>query len=155
MIIRCCLLSLVLLFSVSGAAHARPDSVDLFVEAVMTQDTATLEKLLAANYLHVNGNGYLQDKENFIANLKNGAMRINRLTITDVTASHYGAATLLTGTVILHGVFHPQLPSGLQRMTMVLERKGNEEKVLLFQATPVKPQAEKALGGKIKPTPKP
>lgn len=127
---------LVLLFG--SMAQAKVESVDLFVEAIMTRDTETLNKLLAANYLHINGNGYLQDKENFIANIKNGKMRIDRLTITDVKSSHYGDATMVTGTAVLRGHFEPKLPQGLQRMTMVMEKKDGTDKVILFQATPVR-----------------
>lgn len=129
---------LLLVLLCGSAAQAKVDPIALFVEAVMTRDTETLDKLLAANYLHINGNGYLQDKENFIANIKNGKMRIDRLTITDVKASHYGDATMVTGTAVLRGQFEPKLPQGLQRMTMVVEKKDGADKVILFQATPVR-----------------
>ena len=136
--LRHTLLALALVLVCGSVAHAKADPVALFIEAVMTRDTATLEKLLAANYLHINGNGYLQDKENFIAQLKNGKMIIDRLTITDVKASHYGDATMVTGTVVLRGKFDPKLPQGLQRLTMVMEKKEGADKVILFQATPVR-----------------
>lgn len=142
--IRCCILALAIFISLQGTALARVDTLSLYIEAIMTRDTATLEKILAENYLHINGNGYLQDKENFIASIKSGKMRIDRMSVTNIKESSYGGATLTTGNVILHGKFTPKLPEGLQRMSIVLERKGDTEKVLLFQATPVKPSAEKA-----------
>lgn len=136
--LRSALLALFLVLILGSAAQAKPDTVALYVEAVMTADTATLEKLLAANYLHVSGNGYVQDKENFIEMLKNRKMIIDRLLISNVKTTHYGRTTLVTGNAMLKGSFDPKLPEGLQRMTMVLERtdKGGE-KVLLFQDTPV------------------
>lgn len=132
------ILPVLLVLLCGSVASAKVDPVELYIEAVMTRDTATLEKLLAANYLHINGNGYLQDKEHFIASLKNGKMLIDRLTITDVNASHYGDATMITGTVLLRGKFEPKLPQGLQRLTMVLEKKDGQNKIILFQATPVR-----------------
>ena len=136
--IRCLLLALALVLVCATTALAKADPVELYIEALLTEDAAGLDKLLAPNYLHINGNGYLQDKEHFLENLRNGRMKINRLTITDVKESRYGDATLVTGTVLFKGKFTPKLPEGLHRVTMVLERQGNAEKVLLFQATPVR-----------------
>lgn len=148
--LRHAFLALMLVLLCAPVAHAKVDPVALFIEAVMTRDTATLEKLLAANYLHINGNGYLQDKEHFIANLKNGKMVIDRLTITDVKASHFGEATMVTGTVILRGKFEPKLPQGLQRLTMVMEKKDGTDKVILFQATPVRRDSRNAADPAVK-----
>lgn len=135
---RSALLALFLVLVLGSTARAKPDTVALYVEAVMTADAATLEKILAANYLHVSGNGYVQDKENFIEMLKNRKMIINRLTISNVKTTHFGRATLVTGNAMLKGSFEPRLPEGLQRMSMVLERnEKGEEKVILFQDTPV------------------
>lgn len=137
------LLPLTLVLMTSAATQARPDTASLFIEATMTRATTTLEKILAANFMIINGNGYLQDKEHFIANLKNGKMRIDRITFAEVTSSHYGDATLVTGNIILRGTFKPRLAEGLQRASMVIERQGTEEKIILFQTTPVRDKAEK------------
>ena len=136
--IRPLLLALMFVLVSGVSALAKPDPVELYVEAYLTEDAAGLEKLLAPNYLHINGNGYLQDKEHFLENLRNGKMVVERLTITDVKESRYGDASMLTGTVVFKGKFEPKLPQGLHRVTMVLEKQGGENKILLFQATPVR-----------------
>lgn len=135
--VRRFLCALILFFAAAPAAHARPDVVDQYVEAVLARDAATLERILAANYLHINGNGFLQDKEHFINSLKSGEMRVDRLSISDVVASHYGGAMLITGNIHVHGKFSVRQPQGLQRAAMVAESKNGEEKIILFQATPV------------------
>ncbi|MDE7065919.1 MAG: nuclear transport factor 2 family protein [Desulfovibrionaceae bacterium] len=135
---RSALLATLLVLVLGGAAQAKPDIVALYVEAVMTADTAMLDRILAANYLHVSGNGYVQDKEHFMKMLKSRKMIIKRLTVSNVKTTHFGRATLVTGNAMLKGSFEPRLPEGLQRMTMVLERnEKDEERVLLFQDTPV------------------
>ncbi|MEG2171761.1 MAG: nuclear transport factor 2 family protein [Desulfovibrionaceae bacterium] len=138
MLLRLVIIALPLLLLMANVAHARPDTVAQYVEAVMTQDTATLQKILAENFLHIGSNGLLQDKENYIENLKNGKMDIRRLTVSDVVSSHYGSATLLTGNAVVHGTYNPPLPQGLMRFSMVLERVGDQDKIILSQLTPVK-----------------
>ena len=143
------MLLLVSVFGFAALAQARADTLSLYIEAFLTEDVKSLEKLLAGNYLHINSNGYVQDRENFLNNLREGKMVIDRLTVTDVATSHYGGATLSTGTVQFKGKFEPKLPSGLHRVTVVMERKGDEEKVILFQATRVR--AEARAEGEIRP----
>ena len=66
-----------------GVAHAKADTVALYTEAVMTGDVPALEKLLAPNYWHVSSNGHIQDKENFIASIKNKELVVDRLTLAN------------------------------------------------------------------------
>lgn len=148
------LLVMGLMGGMATAAQAKPDTVAQYVEAVMTGDTGTLQKVLAENFLHIGGNGFLQDKENFIDSLKNGRMDVRRLTVSDVVVSHYGAATLVTGNSVVHGTFVPAQPQGLMRFCMVLEKVGDQEKVILVQRTPVKePKARKPKGSSKKDAP--
>ena len=54
-----------------GLAQAKPDTVELYTEAVMIGDVPALETLLAPNYWHINANGHIEDKEHFINTIKN------------------------------------------------------------------------------------
>lgn len=138
MLRRLFILVLPLILVMGSIAHARPDTVALYVEAVMTDDTATLQKILSENFLHIGSNGLVQDKENYIENLKNGKMDIRRLTVSDVITTHYGSTTLITGNAVVHGTYDPPLPQGLMRFSMVLEKVNDQEKIILSQSTPVK-----------------
>lgn len=135
--LSCCLVFLATVFLWSAGARAEPDAFTRYTTAVITRDTDTLQKILADNYLHINANGYLQDKEHFIANLKNGAMIVDRLTIFDSIETKYGDTLVITGNVLFRGKFTPKLHEGLQRVTAVAEGEGKQERILLFQATPV------------------
>ena len=122
-----------------GVAHAKVDTVALYTEAVMTGDVSALEKLLAPNYWHVSPNGHIQDKENFITSIKNKALVVDRLTLTNVRETKVGNTRLLTANGYFKGTAVPALPQGLMRFTMVLANNNGKEQVALFQATPVEP----------------
>lgn len=161
MLLRVCTLIVPLLLvmgsigAMNNVAHARADAVAQYVEAVMTGDTATLQKILAENFLHIGGNGFLQDKENFIDKIKGGKVDVRRLTVSDVMTSHYGAATLVTGSSTVYGTFDPPQPQGLMRFCMVLEKVGDQDKIILVQRTPVKEtKARKPKGSSKKDAPK-
>ena len=120
-----------------GLAQAKPDTVELYTEAVMIGDVPALETLLAPNYGHIAGSGHIEDKEHFIQSIKNKEMVVDRLTITNVRTTMIGGATLMTGNGYFKGISQPPQPEGLMRFTLVVVKNQNREQVVLFQATPV------------------
>ena len=127
-----------LLLTLSGGlAQAKPDTVELYTEAVMIGDVPALETLLAPNYWHINANGHIEDKEHFINTIKNKELVIDRLTFTNARTAMIGDAKLITGTGYLKAKATPPLPQGLMRVTVVVVNKEGREQVVLFQSTPV------------------
>lgn len=124
------------------AAAARADVVELYANAVISADTEMLEKILAPNYWHIAANGHIQDKEHFIASIRNKQLVIDHLTLSNLRRSMIGGCTLLTGNGILRGTATPALPEGLMRYSVVIAKNGDTEQVVLFQATPVVPSAD-------------
>ena len=120
-----------------GLAQAKPDTVELYTEAVMIGDVPALETLLAPNYWHIAGSGHIEDKEHFIQSIKNKELVVDRLTITNVRTTMIGGATLMTGNGYFKGISQPAQPEGLMRFTLVVVKNQNREQVVLFQATPV------------------
>ena len=120
-----------------GLAQAKPDTVELYTEAVMIGDVPALETLLAPNYWHINANGHLEDKEHFINTIKNKELVIDRLTFTNARTAMISDAKLITGTGYLKAKATPPLPQGLMRVTVVVVNNKGREQVVLFQATPV------------------
>ena len=121
----------------SGLAQAKPDTVELYIEAVMIGDVPALETLLAPNYWHINANGHIEDKEHFINTIKNKELVIDRLTFTNARTAMISDAKLITGTGYLKAKATPPLPQGLMRVTVVVVSNKGREQVVLFQATPV------------------
>ena len=120
-----------------GLAQAKPDTVELYTEAVMIGDVPALETLLAPNYWHINANGHIEDKEHFINTIKNKELVIDRLTFTNARTAMISDAKLVTGTGYLKAKATPPLPQGLMRITVVVISNKGREQVVLFQATPV------------------
>ena len=120
-----------------GLAQAKPDTVELYTEAVMIGDVPALETLLAPNYWHINANGHIEDKEHFINTIKNKELVIDRLTFTNDRTAMISDAKLITGTGYLKAKATPPLPQGLMRVTVVVVNNKGREQVVLFQATPV------------------
>ena len=120
-----------------GLAQAKPDTVELYIEAVMIGDVPALETLLAPNYWHINANGHIEDKEHFINTIKNKELVIDRLTFTNARTAMISDAKLITGTGYLKAKATPPLPQGLMRVTVVVVSNKGREQVVLFQATPV------------------
>lgn len=139
---RMFLVSLALSLVFSGAALARADVTELYAEALMTGDVASLDKLLAPNYWHVSANGHIQDKEHFLASLKDRKLVIDRIRLSNMRSTVMGDVTLVTANGELKGSATPLLPQGLMRYTMVLNKVGKDTKIVLFQATPVIPSQD-------------
>lgn len=133
---------LALALMAGSSVQARPDMVELYTEAVRTANAAELERLLAPNYWHISANGHIQDKEHFIASIRNGKMRIKELHIRNVRASMVGKTMVVTGNGIMKGSSEPPLPEGLMRYTLVLGDNAGRQQVVLFQATPVVPSVD-------------
>ena len=120
-----------------GLAQAKPDTVELYTEAVMIGDVPALETLLAPNYWHINANGHIEDKEHFINTIKQKELVVDRLTFTNARTAMIGDAKLITGTGYLKAKATPPLPQGLMRVTVVVVNNKGREQVVLFQSTPV------------------
>ena len=120
-----------------GLAQAKPDTVELYTEAVMIGDVPALETLLAPNYWHINANGHIEDKEHFINTIKNKELVIDRLTFTNARTAIISDSKLITGTGYLKAKATPALPEGLMRISVVVVSNKGREQVVLFQATPV------------------
>ena len=120
-----------------GLAQAKPDTVELYTEAVMIGDVPALETLLAPNYWHINANGHIEDKEHFINTIKHKELVVDRLTFTNARTAIIGDSKLITGTGYLKAKATPPLPQGLMRVTVVVVSNKGREQVVLFQATPV------------------
>ena len=125
---RMFLVSLALSLIFAGAALAKADVTELYAEALMTGDVESLDKLLAPNYWHVSANGHIQDKEHFLASLKERKLVIDRIRLSNMRSTVMGDVTLVTANGELKG--------------MVLNKVGKETKIVLFQATPVVPSQD-------------
>lgn len=125
------------LFLYAASAMAGANTVDLYTNAVITGDTAELEKILAPNFWYIGGNGHIRDKEHFIQEIKDKTLVVDRLTLKNIRETKVGDTRLLTANGTFKGKSAAPRPQGLMRYTMVLANNNGKEQVALFQATPV------------------
>ncbi|MBD5553036.1 MAG: nuclear transport factor 2 family protein, partial [Desulfovibrio sp.] len=118
-------------------AFARADIVDLYTDAVMTGNVGELEKLLAPNFWYIGGNGHIRDKENFIREIRDKELVVDRLSLTNLRETKVGDTRLLTANGTFKGQSVAPRPQGLMRYTMVIADNNGQPQVVLFQATPV------------------
>ena len=104
---RMFLVSLTLSLIFAGAALAKADVTELYAEALMTGDVESLDKLLAPNYWHVSANGHIQDKEHFLASLKERKLVIDRIRLSNMRSTVMGDVTLVTANGELKGSATP------------------------------------------------
>ena len=104
---RMFLVSLALSLIFAGAALAKADVTELYAEALMTGDVESLDKLLAPNYWHVSANGHIQDKEHFLASLKERKLVIDRIRLSNMRSTVMGDVTLVTANGELKGSATP------------------------------------------------
>ena len=123
----------------AGTAQAKPDTIALYIEALLAGDAPALEKLLAPNYWHVSTNGHIQDKEHFINSIRNRKLVVSRMTFSNARTVMIGEAKLVTATGYLKATSPHPLPEGILRFTLVLVKTGRGEQVVLYQGTPVIP----------------
>lgn len=132
-------------------AQAKADTMEVFVNAVITGDLPVLEKVLAPNFWFIGAAGHIRDKEHFLQEIKDKQLVVNRITLTNNRETTVGDTRLITSNGVFHGAAVKPTPQGLMRYTTVLADNKGQEQVVLFQATPVIPTQECADGNcKIK-----
>ncbi len=120
-----------------SVVQARIATIDRYAEAVMTADIPVLEKLLAPNFWYIGGNGHIRDKENFIREIRDRSLVVDRLALTNERETKVGDTRLITANGTFKGQSAAPRPQGLMRFTVVLVNNMGQEQVALFQATPV------------------
>ncbi|MDO5536637.1 MAG: nuclear transport factor 2 family protein [Desulfovibrionaceae bacterium] len=137
----CCavIFSLCLVLAGPSQVQARPNTADLFVEALLANDADGLDVLLASNFVFIGSNGHIQDKAHFLETIRSGKLKIVRARFRNQRESSAGPVRMLTGNGEFTAISETVLPSGLMRFTLVAERADSRERVVLVQLTPVIP----------------
>lgn len=123
-------------------AGAAADPVDLFVEALLDADTDSLDRILSPNFVFIGSNGHIQDKEHFLATLRDRHLVVKSASFKNLRESSAGPVRMVTGNGTFIAISSQPLPSGLMRVTLVADNTGPRERIVLVQLTPVIPTAE-------------
>jgi ketosteroid isomerase-like protein len=107
--------------------------------ALMQNDVATINRLLADDYLGINPNGTLETKADALALRRSGTMKISSLDPINMKVRVYGDTAVVTSQVELEGHDGDRDISGRYHYTRVYSRKSGEWKVVSFEASRIPP----------------
>jgi ketosteroid isomerase-like protein len=107
--------------------------------ALMQNDVATVNRLLADDYLGINPNGTLETKADALAQRRSGTVKISSIEPDNVKIRIYGDTAVVTSLVIMEGHDGDRDISGRYHYTRVYSHKSGEWKVVSFEASRIPP----------------
>lgn len=129
----------------SGAAERKAEAQVLEVEeirlrAMLDADIETLDRITAADYVHVESSGQVRTKAQFLDGLRDREYRFKRFVIEENDVRIMGSAAVVTGRY--HNVI--ETPDGVQpvkyaRHIRVYERRNGQWMNVAHQATAISP----------------
>ena len=108
-------------------------------DAIMSRSVSSMESLLADDYIAITPNGTLQSKEQTLANLRAGTLRIKSLDFSDRKVRFYGQTALVTSRAEVTGTNGDADFSGSYRYTRVYVRNAQGKwKIVSFEASRIR-----------------
>lgn len=106
--------------------------------AVLDRNVTALDALLSDDYMAITSHGMLQSKDETLASLRSGAMRIKSITYSDRKVRFYGATALVTSRVEVDGTGPEGNLAGSYRYTRVYVRGPNGNwRIVSFEASSI------------------
>jgi ketosteroid isomerase-like protein len=107
--------------------------------ALVQNDVATINRLLADDYLGINPNGTLETKADALAQQRSGTVKISSIAPDNVKIRVYGDTAVVTSQVDLEGRDGDRDISGRYHYTRVYSRRDGEWKVVSFEQSRITP----------------
>jgi ketosteroid isomerase-like protein len=107
--------------------------------AVLQNDVATVNRLLADDYLGINPNGTLETKADALALRRAGTTKISSIDPINMKVRVYGDTAVVTSQVQLEGHDGDRDISGRYHYTRVYSHRSGEWKVVSFEASRIAP----------------
>lgn len=112
-------------------------------DAVVHHNAAVMDSLLADDYLAITSNGTLQSKEQTLANLRAGTLRIGSIEFSDRKVRFYGQTALVTSRAEVSGTAPDGDLSGSFRYTRVYVKDDHGNwKIVSFEVSRIRPPYE-------------
>jgi ketosteroid isomerase-like protein len=113
-------------------------------KAVLTSNATLMETLLADDYVAISASGTLQTKEQSLANMRSGKVRISSIEVSDRKVRFYGATALVTSRSEVTGTTEEGDVSGNYLYTRVYVRdKRGVWKVVSFEVSLIRGSGER------------
>jgi ketosteroid isomerase-like protein len=107
--------------------------------AVVQNDVATINRLLADDYLGINPDGTLETKADALAQRRSGTVKISIIEPDNVKVRVYGDTAVVTSRVDVQGHDGERDISGRYHYTRVYSHRSGEWKIVSFEASRVPP----------------
>jgi ketosteroid isomerase-like protein len=116
---------------------------DHWREALLSNNVATMDSLLASDYMAITSNGTLQSKDETLAKLRSGAFHIKSLEITDRKVRFYGSTALVTSRAEINGASPEGDLNGSFRYTRVYVRDPSGVwRIVSFEASRIRDEGD-------------
>jgi ketosteroid isomerase-like protein len=111
--------------------------------AISAGDTATLQRLLANEYVFIDANGNSLNKAQEIARYQSGEVRFSSFATSDKKVTVFVGGAVVTGSAAIKGKFKKEDISGNYRFVDVIERRKNSWQPIFSQLTKVETEKDK------------
>jgi ketosteroid isomerase-like protein len=111
--------------------------------ALVQNDVATVNRLLADDYLGINPNGTLETKADALAAQRSGSVKISSIEPENLKVRVYGETAVVTSKVQVEGHDGDRNISGLYHYTRVYSRREGQWKVVSFEASRIPPGSKR------------
>lgn len=116
---------------------------DHWREAILSNNVAAMDALLASDYMAITSSGTLQSKDETLAKLRTGAFHIKSLEITDRKVRFYGSTALVTSRAEISGTTPDGDLNGSYRYTRVYARDPSGVwRIVSFEASRIRDEGE-------------
>ena len=106
-----------------------------FAEAIIKNDPGAIERLVADDWIIINGDGEIIDKERFLGVIKSGALTHETMESDDMRVRVYGDCGVVSALTRTKGKFMGQEFTTEERSTDVFVRSNGRWRCVLTQLT--------------------
>lgn len=113
---------------------------DHWRDAILNRNAAAMDSLLASDYMAITANGTLESKDETLSRMRNGAVHITSLDVTDRKVRFYGGTALVTSRADVTGTTPEGALKGSYRYTRVYVRDPSGTwRIVSFEASRITP----------------
>lgn len=106
--------------------------------AQLADDVATMDKLLAPDYLGISMNGQINDKDQQLDRMRNRTLMLSSIALSDVKIKLVGPVAIVTSLAQVEGTSDGVVIHGMYRYTRIYRRYPDGTwKITNFEVTPI------------------
>lgn len=108
-----------------------------FEQAIILNDSQSIERIIADDWIIVDGEGHIIDKKSFLAVIQSGSLTHDAMNLEQPRVRIYGDTALITGQATSSGKYGGASFTTRELSTDVFVKFGNRWRCVLTQLTPL------------------